>query len=247
VSTVSAARPVRGPWEGLGIASLFLLSFGLGGISLDTGGVEYEVFGLVDGLAALLVVYVLLRSEALARPGGAWGLVMLVYGTAATAQLVGRLLPPPGVLEWLALAALVALAWHGAYGLHRSRLVLNLGLLTVAMAALRYAILPFVWLRAELPRTPVVDLYELGEAFKGLFIAYAPPHPATQAFVFAAVLAWATAVWIQWPPEGAGSWLRGLSRGERDRLLLWLVGSEAVGAIEPGRRSDHLDRPDDAE
>jgi hypothetical protein len=217
-----------------GVAALFLAAFLLGGIWVGALGVEYRIFGLVEGLAALLLVYVLLHAGALSWPRGVWGLVVLVYAWAGTAQLVSMLLPPPGALQWLVLAVLLYFAWQAGVATHRARVVLALGLVALALGVLKYSILPFIWARTELPHTPIFDLRALGEGVKGLVATYVPSRPLAQLFALGAILAWALAVWLQWPPESEEDWLRGLSRGERDRLLLWLLSGRRAGGREIG-------------
>ncbi len=206
-----------------GVSLLFLLAFVLGGLWIGPLGAQYRLFGLVDGLAALPVLYVLLNTEVLSWPGDAWGGAVLVYAGLATAQLIGLLLPPPGVLEWVVLGLLIFFAWNASYSVHRTRIVLGLGLAALALAVLKYSVLPFLWSATQLPRTPIVDLRSLGETFKGLLIAYQPTLPITQFFAFLAILAWGIAVWLQWPPPGERDWVRQLPSAERDRLLYWLL------------------------
>lgn len=229
-----------------GVGALFLLCFFFAGLRVSAMGVEYELFGLVDGLAALLILYVLLGTGALSWPQDAWGAVVLIYGAAATAQLVSLLLPPPGVLEWVVVGVLLYFAWNASYAAHRTRVMLTLGLVALALAALKYSVLPFVWVRTELPHTPIIDLRAVGEGIKGLMAAYVPSRPVTQALAFAAILAWVVAVWLQWPPAGEDDWLRRLPRHDRDRLLFWLLkeGRPIGRPISEEEVRGYLDRPD---
>jgi hypothetical protein len=234
---------VWSPTGAAGICTLFLTAFFFGGLRLGLSGVEYEIFGLVDGLAALLIVYVLLNTAALSWPRDLWGLIVLAYAAASTAQLVSMLLPPPGLVEWLVLAVLLYFAWNASYAAHRTRVMLTLGTVALALAALKYSVLPFIWARTSLPETPLIDVRALAEGIKGLLASYVPSQPITQVFAFAAILAWVLAVWLQWPPETEDDWLWRLPRSDRDRLLLWLLtegqgrgrelsGEEARGRIE---------------
>ncbi len=234
------------PGAAFGVSALFILAFALGGLWVDWTGVEYRLFGLVDGLAALLVLYVLLNSGVLSWPRGNWGVVVLVCAAAATAQLVALLLPPPGLLEWIVIGVLLYVAWNASYGAHRTRVMLTLGLVSLALAALKYSVLPFIWARTELPSTPLLDLRALGEGVKGLVALYVPSQPVTQVIAFTAILAWVLAVWLQWPPAGEDDWLRRLPRGDRDRLLFWLLkeGQGSGRAISPEEVRGYLDRPD---
>jgi hypothetical protein len=204
------------------------------------------MFDLVDGLAALLILFVLLNTGVLSWPGDVWGGVVLAYAAAATAQLASLLLPPPGVLEWVVLGVLLYFAWNASFAAHRTRVMLALGLVALGLAALKFSVLPFIWARSELPRTPIVDLRALGEGMKALVALYVPTHPVNQLYAFAALLAWVLAVWLQWPPESEADWLRRLPRSERDRLLFWLLGSSQARGSVPGREEvrGYLDRQD---
>ncbi len=101
--------------------------------------------------------------------------------------------------------------------------MLSLGLVALVLAALKYSVVPFLWARSELPRTPVLDLRALGEGLKSLVVSYVPSRPEMQAAALVAILAWVLAVWQQWPPEAEDDWLRRLPRADRDRLLFWLL------------------------
>jgi hypothetical protein len=79
--------------------------------------------------------------------------------------------------------------------------MLTLGLVAVALAALKYSVLPFIWARTRLPATPILDLRAMAEGIKGLFAVYVLSRPISQVFAFGAILAWVFAVWLQWPPE----------------------------------------------
>ncbi|UCC74110.1 MAG: hypothetical protein JSV86_06005 [Gemmatimonadota bacterium] len=234
------------PGAAFAVSALFALSFFFAGLRVTATGVEYQLFGVVDGLSALLILYVLLGSGALSWPRDAWGAVVVVYAAAATAQLVSLLLPPPGVLEWVVVGGLLYAAWNASYAVHRTRVMLTLGLVALALAALKYSVLPFVWVRTELPHTPILDLRALGEGLKGLVAAYVPSRPVTQALAFVAILAWVLAVWRQWPPAAEDDWLRRLPRHERDRLLFWLVkeGGPAGRPISGEDVRGYLDRPE---
>ncbi len=209
---------------------LFLAAFFFGGLWLDGVQLDYHLFNIVDGLAALLVVYVLLNTAVLSWPRDAWGVVVLVYAAVATAQLISMLLPPPGLVQWIVLGLLIYFAWSAVFSVHRTRIVLSLGLVALALAALKYSVLPFVWSVTELPRTPILDLGALSDSVRRLFAVYVPSHPLTQVFAFAAILAWVAGIWVGWPPEPEDDWIRRLSRAERDRLLLWLL-SDAPGRV----------------
>lgn len=227
------------PAAAAGVCSLFILAFFLGGLRLSAIGLEYRLFGLVDGLAAMLILYVLVNTGSLSWPGDKWGAVVLAYAAVATAQLVSLLLPPPGVVQWVVLGVLLYFAWSATYAVHRSRVMLTLGLVAVALAALKYSVLPFIWARTQLPATPILDLRAMAEGIKGLFAVYVPSRPISQVFAFGAILAWVFAVWLQWPPEGEDDWLRRLPRGDRDRLLFWLLNQAESRGREITAETEH--------
>jgi hypothetical protein len=237
---------LRRPAFAAGVSALYLVAFFLGGLWVGPLRVEYRVFGLIDGLAALLIVYVLLNTGALSWPRDGWALLTLVYATLATAQLAALLLPPPGVLEWIVLGVLLYAALSVSYAVHRTRVMLTLGLVALGLALLKYSALPFIWERVRLPSTPIVDLGALAEGLKGLAVEYVPGEPVTQLYALLAILAWVAAVWLQWPPEDDEDWLRRLSRADRDRLLLWLLREhEGRGRpIDEERARGYLDRGD---
>ena len=89
------------PAVAFGVGSLYAIAFFFGGLRAGVSGLEYHLFGLVDGLAALLILYVLLNTAALSWPRDVWGGVLLIYAAASTAQLVSLLLPPPGLVQYL--------------------------------------------------------------------------------------------------------------------------------------------------
>ncbi len=238
----------RTPAAAAGVSALFLVSFFFAGLWVGQLGVQYRIFGLVEGLAAMLILYVFINTRILSRPQDFWGGVVLAYAAGATAQLVMLLLPPPGALQWVVLGLLLYFAWSAGFGAHRTRILLALGLVGLALAALKYSVLPFIWSRTELPRTPVIDLRALEEGIKGLVVVYVPSRPVAQVFALIAILAWVLAIWLQWPPERHDDWLRQLSRGDRDRLLFWLLSERREEGREIGPESvrGYLDPPQNA-
>ena len=61
---------------------LFLASAVLAGIVPVEHGVEYHLFGLAEGVFALMLAYVLVLRGAWAAPAGVCGWLAVVYGTA---------------------------------------------------------------------------------------------------------------------------------------------------------------------
>lgn len=236
------------PASAAAVCLLFLAAFALGGLWVGPLEVRYELFGLVDGLAGLLILYVLVNTGVLSWPDTLWGGVVLVYAGLAAAQLVALLLPPPGVLQWIVLGVILFYAWNASYGVHRSRIVLSLGLAGVALAALKYSVLPLVWSATELPSTPLIDLRAIGEGFKSFFASYEVARPITQFFAFLSIVAWSLAVWFGWPPAPEDDWISLLPRAERDRLLYLMLTRDPEsrpGALDSDAVRGRLARPEE--
>jgi hypothetical protein len=242
----AVASRVWTPVAASGVSALFVVSFFFAGLWVGEQGVQYRMFGLVEGIAAMLILYVFINTRILSRPRDLWGGVVLAYAAVASAQLVMLLLPPPGALQWIVLGVLLFFAWNAGFGVHRTRIVLALGLVALALAAVKYSVLPFIWSRTELPSTPLIDLRALEEGIKGLVVVFVPSRPIAQVFALLAIVAWALAIWLQWPPERHDDWLRELSRGDRDRLLFWLLSERRQEGREIGPRDVHgyLDPPE---
>ena len=74
----------------------------LGGFDLPARGYaafQFAPFGIVEGLLAILYVFVLVQSGVVRRGPGWLAPLLLVYWTAATAMAFRVLLPGPGLVQ----------------------------------------------------------------------------------------------------------------------------------------------------
>lgn len=208
------ASPVR---RAVGAALLFLAAGVLAGVSpLARGGVEYRTFGLVEGVFALLLAYLLVLRGAWTRPVGVIGWIALIYGTVATAQVLELLFPPPGLLEWVVVAGVAISAWGVFAGGSRRRLVASLASLAVLLALLKFSVIPVLWERLGPAPGTAFGLGDLAEGARRIFADHRPVRPAGQLIGFAALCCWAAATRLLWadvPPRGRRS---RLSKGARE-------------------------------
>lgn len=181
---------------------LFLAAAALAGVVPTEERVEYRVFGIVEGLFALLLVYLLTLRGAWMRPVGPLGWTVVVYGTLATAQLLEFLFPPPGLIEWVVVAGVAIAAWGVFAGGTRRRLVASLASLAILLALLRYSMIPVLWGVGPEAGTG----FGLGDAAEGVrrvFASYRPVRPAGELLGFAAACCWALATRVLWPPSAS--------------------------------------------
>lgn len=186
-------------------ALLFLASAGLAGVTPGLEGVSYRVFGMVEGLFAILLTYVLLLRGIWWRIPGALGWVAVAYGTVATAQVLALLLPPPGVIQWVAVTALVFSAWAALATRSRRRLVVALGTLALLLALLKFSVIPFLWERAGPAPGTAFGFGDLAESFRRLFAEYQPIGPAAELIGVAAIALWAVGTTLIWRESSSSS------------------------------------------
>lgn len=179
-------------------ALLFLASAALAGVAPVETGVQYRTFGIVEGVFALLLSYVLLQRKAWAAPAGIAGWAALVYGTVASAQIAEFLFPPPGVVEWVVVAALALTGWGALARGPRRRLVFGLATLTLLLALLRYSIIPVMWGVGPQPGD-LLGVGEMAEGARRIFADYQPVRPVGQLLGFVAISCWALATRLLWP------------------------------------------------
>ena len=198
-----AAAQVRATQAQRAVAAalLFLGAAALAGVSPVERGVEYRTFGLVEGLFALLLVYLLLLRGAWARPVNALGWVAVAYGTVATAQVLELLFPPPGLVEWVVVAGVAIAAWGVFAGGTRKRLVASLASLAVLLALLKFSMIPVLWERVGPAPGTAFGLGDLAESARRLFADHRPLRPGGELLGFAAVCCWALATRLLWPPD----------------------------------------------
>jgi hypothetical protein len=80
----------------------------------------------------------------------------------------------------------------------RQEALLWLGIVAVVLAVLRFGLVPFFEARSGLPDWGPIRLGEAANAFRDVFVAYAPERPAAQAVHFGALACYAMALRTQW-------------------------------------------------
>lgn len=193
-STLTWTRPRRA----VAAALLFLLAGVLAGVVPVEHGVEYRVFGIVEGLFALLLAYLLVLRGAWMQPAGVTGWAALAYGTVATAQVLEFLFPPPGLVQWVVVAGMAITAWSVFSGGSPRRLVASLASLAVILALVRYSVIPVLWTRIGPAEGTAFGLGDLAEGARRIFADYRPVKPAGELLGFAAVCCWALATRLVW-------------------------------------------------
>jgi hypothetical protein len=185
----------------LASAYLVLLAAVLAGVVPAGQGVEYHLFGMLEGVFALLLAYLLVLRGAWPRAGGVAGWAARVYGVVATAQVLGVLLPPPGVVQWVVVAGVAISAWGAFSASSRRRLMASLGSLAVLLALVRYSVIPVLWARIGPAAGTAFGLGDVAESGRRIFADWQPPTAAAQLFGFAAVCAWALATRVSWSED----------------------------------------------
>lgn len=188
------------PRRAVAAALLFLLAAVLAGVVPVEHGVEYHVFGIVEGLFALLLAYLLVLRGAWAQPAGVTGWAAVVYGVLATAQVLEFLFPPPGLVQWVVVAGMAITAWSVFSGGTPRRLVASLASLAVILALVRYSVIPMLWTRIGPAEGTAFGLGDLAEGARRIFADWRPVRPAGELLGFAAVCCWALATRLVWSP-----------------------------------------------
>jgi hypothetical protein len=186
----------------------------VGGLDLPASGYEafrYGMFGFTSGLLGILYAFALTSGGVLWRPAGWLGTILLIYWAAATAMMFRVLLPPPGLVQ-VGLAVLSAAGAGIIVSRHdRHGAVLALGVVTVMLAVIRFALVPVFWARSDLPNWGPLRIGASADAMRDFFVAYIPERPASQALHFLALLLWVLALWLQWrPPQDESSLTAGV-------------------------------------
>jgi hypothetical protein len=179
-------------------ALLFLGAAAVAGIAPVDTGVQYRTFGIVEGVFALLLTYVLLQRRAWMSPAGVAGWAAVIYGTLATAQIAEFLFPPPGVIEWVVVATLALSGWGALSRGPRRRIVFGLATLSLLMALLRYSVIPVMWGVGPQPGD-LLGVGELAQGARRVMADHQPIRPVGQLLGFAAMAMWALATRLLWP------------------------------------------------
>lgn len=180
-------------------ALLFLGSAVLAGVTLVTDGLVYRTFGLVEGIFALLLSFILVHRGAWAAPVGLVGWIAVGYGTLAGAQLLELLFPPPGVIEWAVVGTLSVAAWSALGRGTRERLIVSLASLALVLAVLKFSLIPAVWSATGPAAGTAFGLGDLAERGRRFLADGQPVRPVGQLVGFAALCLWAVATRLVWP------------------------------------------------
>lgn len=179
-------------------ALLFLGSASLAGVHLVEGGTRYALPGVVEGIFALLLTYVLLLRRAWSPPPGVAGWAAVAYGAAATAQLLELLLPPPGIIEWVTVFVLALTAWGALAAGTRTRLMASLATLAVLLALLKFSVIPTLWKRAGPAPGAAFGLGDAAESLRRLFAEHHPMRPAGELLGVLALALWVLGTRLLW-------------------------------------------------
>ncbi len=198
-----ASPPIAEARRALGAALLFLGSAVLAGILLTPGGVLYRTPGLVEGVFALLLTYVLLLRGAWVRPSGWPGWLAVAYGTMANAQALELLFPPPGVVEWVVVFVLAFVSWGALTTGTRTRLVASLASLALLLALLRYSVIPVLWARVGPAPGSAFGLGDAAESLRRVLADHQPTLPSGQLLGIAALALWALGTRLLWVDGGS--------------------------------------------
>lgn len=193
---------MTGAQRAVAAAFAFLGAGALAGVALVPDGVEYRVFGMVEGVFALLLAYLLVMRGVWPSPRTLVGWVAAVYGAVATAQVLELLFPPPGMVEWMVVAALAITSWAAFSGGTRRRLVVSLATLALLLAVLKFSVIPVLWERVGPAPGTALGLGDVAEGVRRVFADHRPLRPAGQLVGFAALGLWALATRLLWPAEG---------------------------------------------
>jgi hypothetical protein len=180
---------------------LFLLSAVLAGVVLVEHGVEYHLFGIVEGIFALLLGYILVMRGAWATPSGLCGWAAVVYGTVATAQVLELLFPPPGLVQWVVVTGVAITAWSVFSAGSPRRLVASLASLAVVLALVRYSVIPVLWTHLGPAEGTALGLGNIAESARRVFADWHPVRPAGELIGFVAICCWALATRLVWSPR----------------------------------------------
>jgi hypothetical protein len=194
-------RPMTAAQRHVAASLAFLASATVAGIALVPDGVEYRAFGMVEGVFALLLAYLLVFRDAWERPETLTGWMAVGYGVLASAQAMELLLPPPGMIEWMVVAGIAVTAWGAFSGGTRRRLVFSLASLALLLAVIKFSVIPVLWTRMGPAAGTGFGLGDVAESVRRTFADYRPLRPIGQLVGFAALALWALGTRLLWPPD----------------------------------------------
>lgn len=184
-------------------ALAFLAAAALAGVVLLPDGVQYRPFGMVEGVFAVLLSYLLVHRRGWEAPETVVAWVAVAYGTVASAQVLELLLPPPGMVEWMVVAGVAVTAWGAFAGGTRRRLVFSLASLALLLAVLKFSVIPVLWTRLGPAPGTALGLGDMAEGMRRVFADYQPVRPVGQVVGAAAVALWALGTRLLWPEDVA--------------------------------------------
>ncbi|HEX6070074.1 MAG TPA: hypothetical protein VFZ18_09620 [Longimicrobiaceae bacterium] len=179
-------------------ALAFLAAAFLAGVSPGPDGIGYRTFGLPEGILAILLTHTFLRRGVWWSPPPVLRWVAIAYGTVATAQLLGLLLPSPGVLEWLVLTGVAFSVWGVLGARTRTRLMMGLATMALLLSILKFSVIPVLWVRAGPGPGEAWGLGDMAEGLRRLVVDYEPVTPAAQLVGFVALGCWALGTRLLW-------------------------------------------------
>lgn len=197
------SAPLTPAQRAVAAALLFLGSAVLAGVTLVADGVVYRTFGLVEGIFALLLSYILVYRGAWSAPVGVAGWIAVAYGTLASAQVLELLFPPPGVIEWAVVGTLSIAAWSALGRGSRERLVVSLASLALILAVLKFSLIPAIWSSTGPAAGTAFGLGDLAERGRRFLADGQPVRPVGQLVGFVALCLWSLATRLLWPIQRA--------------------------------------------
>lgn len=200
-----AAAPLTPERRAVAAALLFLGSAALAGVQLAEGGIRYRTPGIVEGVLALLLTYILLLRGAWLRPAGWLGWVAVAYATAANVQVLEMLLPPPGIIEWMVVFVLAFAAWGALTSGNRTRLIASLASLALLLALLRYSVIPVLWERVGPAPGAAFGLGDAAESVRRVLADHEATRPGGQLLALLALALWALGTRLLWDSDETAS------------------------------------------
>lgn len=185
-------------------ALLFLLAAVLAGISPGPDRTIYQTFGVTEALLAFLLTYLLVVGGAWQRAPGVTGGVALAYGTVANGQLLSLLLPPPGVVQWVAVVGFLFVALASLAITSRQRLVGILAGAATLLALLKFSVIPFVWARSGPQPGEAFGLGSGLDRIRRMVVEYEPISAEGQMVGVAAIGLWIVATALLWAGSDPG-------------------------------------------
>ena len=183
-------------------ALAFLLAAFMAGVIPGPQGVQYAIFGVTEGLAAILLSFAFLQRQVWWNEAGLLRWIAVGYGTLANAQILELLLPPPGVLEWMVLTGLAFGGWALLAASSRERMLAGLATVALLLALLRFSIVPIVWNRAGPGPGEAWGLGDLAEGMRRLVVDHQPVSAGGEVLGVVAIALWALGTRFLWRPVG---------------------------------------------